>query len=388
MKDRLNILNDLFCEGAESLRYINQKVGDSGTPYQFFSNTTIPPSPHEGSWLRSIKFDELNSYLFVLDIDGKGITRELLKGVYGLYDTIYNYLHIKPLLKASGSKGAQIIFRLNFPNEISESKCMEHMRNLAYTIWKISTYETRKVILFDDVPGIDCAMFKRNQMLRSFCIHLGAGKYSVPFKYGEGAWIVKKRMSLERPPLYFEGFPELDFDETNILHTYEKKTYLPKVTLERTLKISRASTMSERDEIYKALPSIIKRLVSAEHIEHDLKWPVITYLHIFERMNEKEIVDWLFEQANWDDLTRVETTNYHVNWTCNWARNQLYEEEQINRKSIPLPYFIKVELNKDLFGFEKPTNKNERSIVAQYYNGALRKFLRSLESEPSEELRT
>ena len=105
-------------------------------------------------------------------------------------------------------------------------------------------------------------------------------------------------------------------------------------------------------------------------------------------MNEKEIVDWLFEQANWDDLTRVETTNYHVNWTCNWARNQLYEEEKINRKSIPLPYFIKVELNKDLFGFEKPTDKHERSIVAQYYNGALRKFLRSLESEPSEELRT
>ena len=146
--------------------------------------------------------------------------------------------------------------------------------------------------------------------------------------------------------------------------------------------------MSERDEIYKGLPPIIKRIVSAEHVEHDLKWPVIAYLHIFERMNEKEIVDWLFEQANWDDLTRVDVTKYHVNWTCNWARNKIDEEEAISRKFIPLPYYIKIELNKDLFGFSKPKDQHERTIVFQYYKDVLRKFLRSLESEPSEELRT
>ena len=105
-------------------------------------------------------------------------------------------------------------------------------------------------------------------------------------------------------------------------------------------------------------------------------------------MNEKEIVDWLFEQANWDDLTRIDATKYHVNWTCNWARNKIDEEEVISRKFIPLPYYIKIELNKDLFGFEKPTDDHERSIMYQYYNGVLRKFLRSLESEPSEEPRT
>ena len=133
IRNGLKTLNDKFCEGAESLRYINQRIGGRGAPYQFFSNTVVPASPHYGSWLRTIKFDELNSFLFVLDIDGKGITRELLKGVYGLYDTIYNYLHIKPILKASGSKGAQIIFRLNFPNEIGHTRCMEYMRTVSYT---------------------------------------------------------------------------------------------------------------------------------------------------------------------------------------------------------------------------------------------------------------
>ena len=379
MTHTLQSLNDSFCSGAESLRYINQRIGEKGAPYQFFSNTVVPSSPEEGSWLRSVKFDNMNSYLFVLDVDGKGIDRELLKGVYGLYDTTYNYLHVKPILKASGSKGAQLIFRLNFPNNIDASQCAEHMRNLAYTIWKLSTYQTRKRVLFDDVPGIDCAMFKRNQMVRSFCKHLGSGNFSVPFKYGEGTWIVRRRMRLEKPPLEFDGFPELDFDESKILHTYEKKQFLPKVSLEKTLKISRASSQSERDEIYKALPNVIKRLVSADHIEHELKWPVIVYLHLFERLNEKEIVDWLFEQSNWDDLTKTDLTNYHVNWSCNWARDCVSKDNP----KIPMPKYILSEITDELFGFKIAQTDSEKTTLSQYCRGIRQRFLHSLKSEPS-----
>ena len=64
MAPTLQSLNDSFCSGAESLRYINQRIGEKGAPYQFFSNTVVPSSPEEGSWLRSVKFDNMNSYLF------------------------------------------------------------------------------------------------------------------------------------------------------------------------------------------------------------------------------------------------------------------------------------------------------------------------------------
>ena len=379
MSPTLHMLNNKFCEGAESLRYINQRIGEKGAPYQFFSNDIVPSSPEEGSWLRSVKFDNMNSYLFVLDVDGKGIDKDLLKGVYGLHDTIYNYLHVKPILKASGSKGAQLIFKLNFPNNIDIAQCTEHMRNLAYTIWKLSTFQTRKNVLFDDVPGIDCAMFKRNQMLRSFCKHLGSGNHSVPFKYGEGPWLIRRRMRLEKPLMEFDGFPELDFDESKIIHMYEKKRFLPKVTLERTLKISRANSKSERDDIYKGLPRIIKRLVAADHIEHELKWPVIVYLHLFERLNEKEIVDWLFEQSNWDDLTKTELTTYHVNWSCNWARECISQ----GKPSIPMPKDIFSEITNELLGFKIAKNELDKTILSQFCRGIRQRFHQSLKSEPS-----
>ena len=225
-------------------------------------------------------------------------------------------------------------------------------------------------------------MFKRNQMVRSFCKHLGSDNFSVPFSYGESPFFVKRRMRLNKPLLKFDGFEEIDFDESLILHTYEKKRYLPKVTLEKTMKISRADTETKRDSIYKNLPNVIKRLVSADHIEHELKWPVIAYLHIFECMSEKEILDWLFEQSNWDDLTKVELTTYHINWTCNWAREKMLEEPKTDFVMLPLPREILRAISEELF-----TNKGSYEFNwktdAQYHRRVHRKFLDSLESEQS-----
>ena len=99
-------LNNKFCEGANELRYawkIDNEIR--------FSKDKAP-HPKKGSWLRSIKCKDENAYLCVFDIDSEtGLDKILLKGVKGLYDTIKNYFGIKPVLKASGSKGAQIIFK-------------------------------------------------------------------------------------------------------------------------------------------------------------------------------------------------------------------------------------------------------------------------------------
>ena len=57
-------LNLTFCEGADEMRYVVPK--EDGTGF-YFSNDTIP-EPDTGSWLRSIKYKDENSYLFLLYI--------------------------------------------------------------------------------------------------------------------------------------------------------------------------------------------------------------------------------------------------------------------------------------------------------------------------------
>ena len=86
-------LNLTFCEGADEMRYVVPKSNSKGF---FFSNDVIP-EPTEGSWLRSIKYKDENAFLFVLDIDTKKFDRNVLIAARGLYDTIKNYLHKKPV---------------------------------------------------------------------------------------------------------------------------------------------------------------------------------------------------------------------------------------------------------------------------------------------------
>ena len=148
------------------------------------------------------------------------------------------------------------------------------------------------------------------------------------------------------------------------------------------MKISRRTYSTKRDSIYKRLPYVIKRLVSAGHIEHDLKWPVIAYLHIFECMSEKEILNWLFEQSNWDDLTRVEVTTYHINWTCNWARNIMFKDPGSGNVKLPLPSEIVCAINKEHFDKSGGSGEANRSGF-EFHRTIRRRFLDSLKSEQS-----
>jgi len=383
--DKLAELNEKFCADAHELRYILKLDGKL-----VFSNSVRPHSPHVGSWLRSVKFADENSYLFLLDVDSDYLSRKIIEGVKGLYETIYNYLHIKPLLKASGSKGAQLVFKLNFEDDLTENECVDHMRDLAYTIWRLSTPSVREKIGFDEKPGIDCAVYKRRQMLRSFCIHLGSEKYSVPFKYHDSTGMIRRRMKLAAPLLDFEGFEELDFNKDDILYKYEKRnafsihrevTHLkasdPKLRVKRT----------DRDQVYKRMPEMIKTIVDNEHVAHDLKWPVITYLHYFECMTESEISEWLFAHTYWKDLSNVDITNYHVGWSCNWARKSFKSKRKEKPKSlegvVPLPKEVMDDVRESLFKhYFRISEKVGWFQYLAYLRKTRDKFSDFLESEP------
>ena len=326
-------LNRRFCKDADELRYILRD--DNGNVY--FSNDKVP-TPEEGSWLRTIKFKDKNEYLFVLDIDGEGLDEEMLIGVQGLYDTIRNYLHVKPLLKASGSKGAQIIFKLVFDEHIQEEDCLEHMRNLSYTLWRISTPNVKERILFDSKPGIDLHMFTKKRMLRTLSKHLRSNRYSIIFAREDNIDVINHRMDTGEG-LEFKKFPTLEFSEDFIIYTYFSEKEKIAVSFENLPQFDERREL-KKDERFKSLPRFLKRILLAEHVEHNLKWPTIAYLHVFERMNPNDIVEWLWKNSNWIDLSNVRITNYHVRLTCNWCQKSMLKNRSSMCYSSALQYSI------------------------------------------------
>ena len=328
-------LNLTFCEGADEMRYVVPKQDGNGF---FFSNDVIP-EPDTGSWLRSIKYKDENAFLFVLDIDTKKFDRNVLLAARGLHDTIKNYLHVVPILKASGSKGVQLIFKLKFDENIEEHTALKNMQNLAYTLYKITTPEVRKRIRFDETPGIDCAMYTKRRMLRSFCKHLGSNMFSVPYKYEDDFKPVKKRMNLDVPLIMFDTFPEVQYNDEYVIYEYTTSTNDIGVLLEELPDLDPDNKKVAADnKIYQRMPTIFKRVVDCDHVDHGLKWPLITYMHIWERMQPKEIAEWLWQYSGWKDLSNVKLTMYHINWTCNWVDGlEWWKQEKSIRYIFPLP---------------------------------------------------
>ena len=386
--ESITSLNKKFCEGADELRYI-WKVGTlHGSEMRFSKNKA--PHPKKGSWLRSTKYADENAYLLVFDVDSNGLTDELLEGVRGLYSTVRNYLHVEPVLKASGSKGAQIIFKLKFNENIDEHLCLEHLRNLAYTTWKLCTPKVRKRIKFNEKPGVDCAMFRKRQMLRSFCKHLGSGKFSVPFEYDDTLEIIEQKMNLEKPIKEFVGFPTLEFNEDLIIYKYDKNPLSLGPVLENLPDV-KASKETTTDQIYKRMPNVIKRIVSSDTTPHDLKWSLIVYLRMFERLTKTEIVDWLFKYCDWKELSNLKMTNYHVEWTCNWCDKKALktvsklESGELQYKyannRFPLPKEIMTEL------IDEKLSKHNIPTVFHYLVRIWSRYLVAFVVEPSSKSR-
>tara|TARA_R100001082_G_scaffold31253_1_gene15866 strand:- start:20548 stop:21693 length:1146 start_codon:yes stop_codon:yes gene_type:complete len=373
-------INLTFCEGADEMRYVVPKQDGNG----FFFSNDIKPKPDEGSWLRSIKYKDENAFLFVLDIDTKKFDRNVFLAARGLHDTIKNYLHVVPILKASGSKGVQLIFKLKFDENVEEHTALKNMRDLAYTLYKITTPEVRKRIRFDATPGIDCAMYTKKRMVRSFCKHLGSNMFSVPYKYEDDFKTVKKRMNLDVPPIMFDTFPEVQYNDEYVIYEYTTSTNNIGVLLEELPDLDPDNKKVAADnKIYQRMPTIFKRVVDCDHVDHCLKWPLITYMHIWERMQPKEIAEWLWQYSGWKDLSNVKLTMYHINWTCNWVDSlEWWKQEKSIRYIFPLPdTFLEPML-------QERAAKLGWSILYQELRYTLTRYLSMLGLELSEASRT
>ena len=131
---------------------------------------------------------------------------------------------------------------------------------------------------------------------------------------------------------------------------------------------------------------MVKNIVDQEHVVHDLKWPVIIYLHYFECMTENEISEWLFANTYWKDLSNIDVTNYHIGWSCNLTREAF--KRNMNDTSrpvdimVPLPREVMKDLRVSRFASEFAIG-DQRGWDAfnRYILGINNKFSGFLESE-------
>ena len=305
------------------------------TRYSYLSSdgrehwTNDPPKSHNemnGSVFRSIRYFSDNFYMCVMDVDGPQFCEQTVEATSALRLTFRNTLKVSPLLKASGKKGAQIICDMTFPKNWTEKRCLQGLAQTAFTVWKRSPVEAKLGIKFGlKLPGIyvDACMFRKGRMLRGFCKHLGSGMYSVPFLPTDTYKTVRKRMTLELEPLPFT-IPVLWYpDIADGLLPYDDKYFLETQGPSEAV-FERLDAMKTRagrhDFMYENLTPRLKKVVDFDgDIHHDLKWMLVCYLYCRERMERDDITQWLWDNAQWDDLDDLGITAYQVNYTCDWC---------------------------------------------------------------------
>jgi hypothetical protein len=318
----LYTLNERFCRKAETVRW--QLINGE------FTNT----NPYQGievGWMRSIKPIGNHPYLFAIDIDGKGINEKILKATYKLFDALKGITNKKPILKVSGKYGIHLYYLVWFPKNWTDEHIWQKMRELAYTAYLRSGIEEmgyligmlKKENLPQDCPGFIDMRIYRNGMIRGFSLHPGSRLYSVPFRYGENAKTIIRRMRLEEtiPPVSLKAFywnPRWVLEEYKETETFTHNDAPKDISYLRKM----VDGNYKGDRLYQALPPIFKSIVrNTDDISHDLKVALVSHIsYYFPDMSAKEITMWIWKRCKWEDLNNWEKTLYQVSYTQSWIR--------------------------------------------------------------------
>lgn len=328
----LEEINEEFLLGAAERRYSHMSRGNEVWSKKFPYRGT----PHKISYYRSIKYapEDMNCYMFVLDLDGPTFTQRSLEAAIMLRRAFYNTLKVEPLLKASGMKGVQLIADMSFPRNFGEKRCLLGMAQTAYSVWHRSTARRRLRVGFGlKLPKIyvDACMFRQGRLVRSFCKHLGSGLYSVPFKHSDSFKTVKRRMKLQWDPIWPDICQVNYNDIKDGLLDYEDTYYFEvqgpdKATLERldNTKVKRGKR-GRYDRVYKRLTPRLRKIADMNtDIKHEWKWPLVCYMYCELEMSREDIINWIWKHCRWHDLNNLSKTAYQVNHSCKWC-DKLYD---------------------------------------------------------------
>jgi len=324
----LDELNDEFLKDAKDIRYSYMQGG-----HEIWSNKRPDGlTPFTGSFYRSTRYayPRKKVYLMGLDIDGNGIDERTLEAARALFNACHLLLGVRPVLKASGMKGIQLLIDVQFPNWYTDKTMAADLADVAYTVYLRSQVFEKHGIAFGRGLGgiyVDTCMFDQSRVIRSFCKHLGSGFYSIPFSYADSVDQIIEMMHLSRPlpevVLHEVWYPEVARRIEPYRAAVRFETQSPSDELMAALDAmdTKRARAGKPDSIYYTLTPRLQKIVNMDSdIHHDFKWPLVAYMHVILKMDAGAILQWVWNNCRWEDLDDVNVTQYQIEYTCRWAR--------------------------------------------------------------------
>ena len=335
LKD-LKRLNMSFCFGASEFRW---EVSPGVWTKKNFRGWNV----EDIGWARSIKYNEKNKYMFVMDIDGNGIDSSLLIQTYILFRKLEEMTGVTPFIKASGQSGTHIVLPIKFPGTWGEDRVFQTMKDIAYTVYTESDVRGLNIGRAEKRPFIDTHMFERGRLVRGLSVHMGSGKYSVPILPGENLNTVNRRMLLlEDIPKVDIGtffFKDIELMEYEDKKEYEKKSMEPSMLT--PLYMSSMKWTKKGDRWYRLLPPQLKVICNMDvDIQHMFTLFHVSYLVYYYGMTPPEIHKWLNSNVRWKDYNPdSRETIYNINYIYRWVKTHTSDNEFYgfdDRVPIPL----------------------------------------------------
>ncbi len=269
-------------------------------------------SPLRHGCVRTIKFSAPGEYLMVMDLDGYGLDEHMLRVGKRVWEQSPE--EEKPLLKDSGKKGLQLIWKVIFPQPIEEPKAVRMLELLSWEYY--NKYNLKDFNIDFGPPGIaekphvDTSMFQVNRKVRGFCTRFD-GNYSVPLHPRDDLATAELRRKLVRE-LSDYTMGTIIFSE-RLLTCDQPPHYVDEEADRlRALSVDIGRVPLSHQDTFNRLPSYFRGVVVYEgDIHHWRKRMLVWYLFRMGYAPEY-VVDFVWETCKWSDLNDQKITREQV----------------------------------------------------------------------------
>lgn len=299
--------NEKFCKGAAELMYIwnieGRMVFTHKVPQLF--------DPLRIGVLRTIRYAAPGEYMMVLDIDGLCLTQDMLDAAAIAYDKSAD--DEKPLVKDSGSKGLQLIWKVVFPQPVTEDKAVRLLELLAWEKYNAFDFEDLGINFGPpgtDKPHVDTSMFERNRKIRGFCTRFN-GKFSVPLNAHDDLWTAELRRSLVDEIPDFE-IGTIVFDHNMLTLDRPEYYWNTEKELITGIPIDPALIPVNHKNTFSKLPKYLKALALYEGDPHHKRKRWLVWYLFRMGLLPDAVIDFVWNTCKWEDLTSLEVTSRHV----------------------------------------------------------------------------
>jgi len=315
----LRELNEKFCKGADHFLYELMIRGK----HVVTKNVPAFFDPAYQSVLRTVKFKSPGQFLLVIDIDGERLTEDMLR----VAKRVWWGEKKKPLIKDSGRKGLQLIWKVVFPKPMKEEAIHDRLQVLAWNIYREHGFEDFGIGFGRPgipKPHVDTSMYSANHKIRGFCTRFD-GNYSVPLTPDDdiGTALRKRRLKMD-----LEDYEMDTFIYSDDLIKYEDVPYLmydEELGLIDKVFIDREKVNVDGRVIFDKLPNYLKAVVLYDGDLHHYRKRYLVWYMCRMLYTPDEIFEFIWNNCKWNDLDSEKISWDQIVSLCNTYRKIVAE---------------------------------------------------------------